>query len=101
MSNNYTISKNKYGKKYYLYKYAKPSKVEILLNILFEMEFPKLSRTEISKLVFKKNLPTLEIDFYRDGLEKEGFIHITHELGLDKIHTIEYWNLLEKEDSHE
>jgi len=98
MSNNYTISKNKYGKKYYLYKYSKPTKVEILLNTLFEMEFPKLSRTEISNLVFRKNLPTLEIDFYRDGLVKAGFIHITYELHSDKVHTVEYWNLLERED---
>lgn len=90
------IEKKKYtvkdGRIYTIYRYSKPTKIDKVLNELFQSKDCRLSRTHISLYVFNKNFCSMELDFYRDGMLKEQLITVEYEQESNGNFT-EYWKL--------
>lgn len=73
-------------------KYSRGNRIEQLAEFLFQKEDCKATRHEISVNVFKKNLHTMEIDFYKEGLEKRNIITVFTEVN-NNGREVEIWQL--------
>jgi uncharacterized protein (UPF0297 family) len=75
-------------------KYKRGNRIEQLVEYLFSKEDCKASRHDISVNIFKKNYHTMEIDFYKEGLERRGVL-ITFEEKNINGRVVEMWKLKE------